>query len=103
MYKVHLLIILASEGLAVYRERKKKKGKTSKRKIELSSRTHFITFIEPASSRNVLKSSRTFFRTFKEETCHNQMDDGKNMAARIGGKMWRLFKNICFGISRWQT
>ena len=29
MYKVHLLIILASKGLAVYRERKKKKGKTS--------------------------------------------------------------------------
>ena len=42
VYKVHLPIILASEGLAVYRERKKKKGKTSKRKIELSSRTHLV-------------------------------------------------------------
>ena len=32
-YKVHLPIILPSKGLAVYRERKKKKGKTSKRKF----------------------------------------------------------------------
>ena len=36
VHKVHLLIILASEGLAVtvYRERKKKKGKISKRKFK---------------------------------------------------------------------
>ena len=42
VHKVHLPIILASEGLAVYRERKKKKGKISKRKFKLSSRTYLV-------------------------------------------------------------
>ena len=42
VHKVHLPIILASEGLAVYRERKKKKCKISKRKFKLSSRTYLV-------------------------------------------------------------
>ena len=33
------------------------------------------------------ENPENIFRTFLEQACHNQMDDGKNMAARIGGIM----------------
>ena len=42
VYKVHLLIILAGEGLAVNIEKERKKGKISKRKFKLSSRTYLV-------------------------------------------------------------
>ena len=43
----------------------------------------FLKFTEPASSTKVRKCSRKF----QEQACHNQIDDGENMAARIGGIM----------------
>ena len=38
------------------------------------------------------------FRTFLEQACHNQMDDGETMAARIGGIM-KAPKNTCMAVS----
>ena len=86
MYKVHLPIILASEGLAVYRERKKKKGKTRKKKNRVKFKNSFSTFIEPASSRNVLKSSRTFLEHLKRKHVITRWMMGKTWLEELEGK-----------------
>ena len=60
-----------------------------------------LKFTEPASSTKVKKCSRTVL----EQACHyqkfNQIDVGKNMAARIGGIM-KAPQKALVAVSRWQ-
>ena len=56
----------------------------------------------------MLQMFKTYSKTFLEHfklyiTCHDLLDDGKNMAAIIGGIFKALVRNICVTIARRQT